>query len=64
MEKKCNCGYQIIWWFDNKPTVLVCYECQIALLYRPYDTNEECPFCGGPITIFEANEVNMVKEEK
>ena len=53
-DKKCNCACctQIVWFFD-KPTVLVCEECEKTFHY----TAKKCDCCNKELTHF-TKEVN------
>jgi hypothetical protein len=46
-KPSCNCVHQIVWYFE-KPTVIVCEECEITLDY----SKKTCPNCGGEVTYF------------
>jgi predicted RNA-binding protein with PUA domain len=51
MSKACGCGKQIVWFFD-KPTIVVCENCEVAL----YFDHKHCPHCGGKVTEFVKKE--------
>ena len=48
MSDRCACEKQIVWWFGNKGTVIVCKKCELTHHHK--DT--ECRICGGPLTEF------------
>ena len=47
-DKRCNCENQIVWFFNDQPTVIVCKKCEIAVHYA----EDVCPKCGGKLTSF------------
>jgi rRNA maturation endonuclease Nob1 len=54
---KCNCAChsQIVWFFD-KPTVIVCKECEKTFHY----TAQKCDECGGRLTSFVQEEEDFI----
>lgn len=44
----CACGKQIVWYFNGKPTVIVCEKCEKTF----YWTAKKCDICGGKLTYF------------
>ena len=43
----CNCENQIVWYFE-KPTVIICEECEITLHF----SQKKCPKCGGKVSYY------------
>ena len=52
--KSCACNKQIVWFFE-KPTIIVCKDCEITFFYDV----EECPHCNKKTTSFIEEEVNL-----
>jgi rRNA maturation endonuclease Nob1 len=52
-NKNCACNKQIIWFFDLKPTIVACENCEITFCYDV----KVCPYCGKKVSYF-------VKEEE
>jgi len=50
-ENGCMCEAQIVFFFE-KPTIVVCEECERTLYYDC----EVCPICSEPVTYFVREE--------